>query len=166
MKQINYKAVYEHMTKPFRGNPKRILALRILDIAVTYIVFISYPLTLLWLLWKKDRRFSKLFLIPGVSFLLLSRVRGAIDRARPYEAWDIQPLIHKDKKGHSMPSRHVFSSALIAMAYLTISVPVGVLYLVFTLIEMIVRILEGVHYPSDVAAGAVAGVLLGLLMLF
>lgn len=103
-------------------------------------------------------------LVPGAAFLVLSAVRKRIDRPRPYEAWGIVPLIPREKKGESMPSRHVFSSAVIAMAWLRACPPAGAVLLLAAVFEAFVRVVGGVHYPSDVAAGYIAGVLAGLLL--
>ena len=65
-----------------------------------------------------------------------------------------------------MPSRHVFSTAVIAMAWIPVSLPAGILLLLVAVLESVIRVLGGVHYPSDVAAGYLIGVLAGLPMLF
>ena len=103
-------------------------------------------------------------LIPGVSFILLTIIRDRLNWKRPYEEHDIQPLITKNTKGHSMPSRHVFSCTVIAMCVLSLSVPAGVICLLFALILCITRVLGGVHYPRDVIAGLIIGILAGCLL--
>ncbi len=42
------------------------------------------------------------------NFLLLTLVNKWINQPRPYETWEIIPLLDKDSLGNSMPSRHVF----------------------------------------------------------
>ena len=103
--------------------------------------------------------------LPGAGFILLTLVRAKINRPRPYETWDIRPLIHKDTKGNSMPSRHVFSSAVIAMAWLPVYPPAGVLFLILTAAAALIRVLGGVHYPSDVTVGFLTGILAGIPLL-
>ena len=63
-----------------------------------------------------------------------------------------------------MPSRHVFSCAVIAMCVLSLSVPAGIVCLLFALILCVIRILGGVHYPRDVIAGLIIGILAGCVL--
>ena len=39
--------------------------------------------------------------MPAVSFVLLTVVRAWINRPRPYEAFEVSPVIKKDTKGNS-----------------------------------------------------------------
>ena len=103
-------------------------------------------------------------LIPGISFVLVTIVRDKINEKRPYETWDITPLIPKKTKGHSMPSRHIFSTTMIAMCVLSIDASMGVTLLLLCVFFSYVRVVGGVHYPRDVIAGYLIGVIWGLLL--
>ncbi|MDO5133523.1 MAG: phosphatase PAP2 family protein [Eubacteriales bacterium] len=164
---MNYQNFYEHMTGRIRESGAACLTLRVLSRAATGLMYLAYPLLLLFL-WQRGTRGELLraVIVPGISFWILTAVRAFINRPRPYETWEIAPLFHKDTKGKSMPSRHVFSSAVISMAWLQTSVPVGILLLAVSAAAALFRVLGGVHYPSDVAAGYAAGILAGLLILF
>ena len=50
-----------------------------------------------------------LTVVPAVSFLLVSAFRKHYNAKRPYELYGFVPLIKKETKGKSFPSRHVFS---------------------------------------------------------
>ena len=76
----------------------------------------------------------------------------------------IQPLIKKDSLGKSFPSRHVFSATVIAMLALTLNPWLGGAMLFLAGALALLRVLGGVHYPSDVLAGYVIGILVGLLL--
>ena len=100
-------------------------------------------------------------------FLFVSGLRKVLDRPRPYEALNIRPLLVKEKQGESMPSRHVFSVFMIAMTFLYVfgiaaSVPLFVIGIVMALI----RVIGGVHFPSDVIVGAAIGIISGILGFF
>ena len=103
---------------------------------------------------------SKLILTPFTSFILVSVIRKCIDAKRPYEKYNIKPLFVKDTKGESMPSRHVFS--IIAMCWLYVSVPVGIIMLMLVAIMAASRVLAGVHFVRDVVAGFAVGIICGI----
>lgn len=100
----------------------------------------------------------------GGGFFLLSLGRSLYNRPRPYQTWAIQPLIKKDSLGKSFPSRHVFSATVIAMLALTLNPWLGGAMLFLAGDLALLRVLGGVHYPSDVLAGYVIGILVGLLL--
>ena len=133
--------------------------------AATGIMYAAYPALLIKLAAGGESR--KLFIsviIPAAGFVLLTAVRAGINRPRPYETWNIDPIIHKDTRGNSMPSRHVFSSAVIAMAWLPVSPTVGTALMIIAAAAAWIRVMGGVHYPSDVAAGLLSGVAAGIFM--
>ena len=105
---------------------------------------------------------SKLILTPFTSFILVSVIRKCIDAKRPYEKYNIKPLFVKDTKGESMPSRHVFSITIIAMCWLYVSVPVGIIMLMLVAIMAASRVLAGVHFVKDVVAGFTVGIICGI----
>ena len=63
-----------------------------------------------------------------------------------------------------MPSRHVFSSTVIAMVFLRIFPAIGICLLVLSVFTGLIRIIGGVHYPSDVLIGFLCGVSAGLFV--
>lgn len=167
LKDKNYRQTYENMTGRIRESGAACFALRAGDKAATGLIFISYPLLLALLAVQGSYgALVRAILIPGASFFILTALRAWINRPRPYETWNIDPIIKKDTRGNSLPSRHVFSSAVIAMAWLAFFPPVGAAFLFVTAAAAVIRVLGGVHYPSDVAAGFAFGVLAGVLLLF
>ena len=103
-------------------------------------------------------------LIPGAGFIGVTLIRRLINRPRPYAAHDISPVIHKDKQGESMPSRHAFSAAVISMAYYAVYPLAGIILLVLSALECVIRVIGGVHYPEDVIIGYLTGVIMGLFI--
>ena len=105
--------------------------------------------------------------VTAISFILVSIVRRFINSERPYTMYDFKPIIEKNKKGESMPSRHVFSAFIIGMAFLYIGeIPLGIIVFVCGLIIAIVRVISGVHFPKDVIVGALVGILCGAVGFF
>ena len=120
------------------------------------------------LLWQiiTQQSLWPFIVIPGGSFALLSIVRGQLDYARPYEEWAIKPLIPREGQGESMPSRHVFSAVMIALCVWLVQWWLGLILLVLALALAIIRVIGGVHYPRDVIAGVLCGLLAGAILFF
>ena len=165
--RINYENFYGKISAPIRCHPAAVQWLNQINILLTRVVYVTYPLFVLYLLWNRDGRWIKVTAVPAIFFVLLTVVRRGINRPRPYETWNISPLIYKDTEGKSMPSRHVFSATIIAMAFFSIWQPAGIFFLIWSLLLAFIRIMGGVHYPSDVFCGFLLGVLTGgILLLF
>lgn len=163
------KETYIKMTRPFRDNPDLAKGLHNANKLCTGVMYLAYPLLLLYLFfWQKAGSyysFEKALLVPGISFVLLSVGRALLNRPRPYEAFGIAPVIPKETKGNSFPSRHVFSATMISMTFLLMS-PwswLGLVFFFFSVSLAVVRVISGVHYISDVLAGIFIAVIAGIL---
>lgn len=169
------KETYIKMTQPFRDHPELAKGIHIANKVCTGVMYLAYPLLLVYLFFYAHLSsyfsFKRALLVPAISFVLLTIVRALINRPRPYEKFELQPVIKKDTKGNSFPSRHVFSATMIAMTFLLMS-PfgwLGLLFLVVAVLLAVVRVVSGVHYISDVVAGfcvAVIAAVLGYLVIY
>ena len=165
MNHPDYSLFYQQLTGRVRESGAACLLLRTAGKTATGIMYLAYPILLILLGIRGDHRILLwTIFVPAAAFAVLTAVRAKINRPRPYETWDIDPLIHKDTKGNSMPSRHVFSSAVISMAWLRILPPVGAALLVISAAAALIRVIGGVHYPSDVMIGFLAGAAAGALL--
>jgi membrane-associated phospholipid phosphatase len=153
---------YARISAPWR-TPRRTALLNGLNKASAGVYYLSYPILVAALLVQRDPRALRCILVPGLSFVLLSLYRSVRNAKRPYEVLDIHPLIHKDTRGHSFPSRHVFSAFVIAMTFLWIYPPAGAPLLALGMVTALCRVLGGVHWPRDVIAGALLGTAAGLI---
>lgn len=160
------KESYEKLLKPFKENKTAATALNALDKTLTALIYISYPCLLFYLLLFCREKLIKSVLVPAIMLVLVSILRKIINRPRPYAAFNTEAVIKKDKQGESMPSRHAFSVFIIAMTFLycfgALSIPVFAVGVILGA----VRIFGGVHYPSDIAAGAAIGIISGLIGFF
>ncbi|WP_172135098.1 phosphatase PAP2 family protein [Adlercreutzia sp. ZJ473] len=98
--------------------------------------------------------------VPAALFAACSLLRRAVNAPRPYEALPIDPLIKKDTRGKSFPSRHTFSMFAIAAAWMTFLPAAGAALMAAGVFMGGVRVLGGVHYPRDVVAGAAGALVL------
>ena len=143
----------------FRAEPWRIAALRSVNAVCTYGTIAAFCAECAYLAWQRDPVLLRLTLTCGVPFVALSLIRRALDRPRPYEVYGLQPLIPKDTRGKSFPSRHVFSICVIGASFLYLLPPLGGALLALGLLLAAARVVSGVHFVKDVLAGASAGVL-------
>ncbi|MBJ7540612.1 phosphatase PAP2 family protein [Streptococcus sp. SL1232] len=160
----NYAEFYNKLTKAFQDKPAAIRSLQVINSLSTKVMYLVYPLLLIYLFFKQPSRLISFILIPGLSFVLVSLGRHLLNAPRPYETWHITPLIPKNTKGHSFPSRHVFSATIISMAALHLNLALGIFFLILSLLIAFCRILGGVHYPRDVIAGYLIGIICGLFL--
>ena len=137
---------------------------------VTTAVYLLYPVLLLYLLWAGVRSgislksgFLPALLIPGISFIILSILRDRINAPRPYEVFDIPPVIDKKTTGHSFPSRHIFSIFVIATTIFYFFPVFGILLAIVGALLAANRVIGGVHFLRDVIAGALSGIAAGVI---
>ncbi len=152
------KEQYEKLSRPFRTQMprKRLLAV---NKRLTYLGYAAYPAMLIHLFFTATDKLPAAVIVPGSGFVLLTLIRKLINKPRPYEVLDIVPIIKKDTRGNSMPSRHVFSMTEIAMTAFLISPVIGGILMIFSLCLACIRVIGGVHYPADVVAGIVSAVM-------
>ena len=155
----NYDVFYNKIREKYSHREREI---KFVNKLLTLITYFAYPAMAAYLFIKGDERFLKVVAVPAAGFIMLTLFRKALNRSRPYEKFDIKPIIKKDTKGQSMPSRHIYSITVIAMTFLYVMPALGIVFLIFALILAGVRVIGGVHYPSDVLAGFLLGVLSGL----
>ena len=161
----NYQEWYDKRKSSLLRHPQLLQLMRVFNRMMTILMPLAY-LTLLSTSFISKGLGQDLYayiLVPALGFILLTLVRKWINQPRPYETWEIVPLLDKDSHGNSMPSRHVFSATIISVACLHASLPVGLVLLVLSAFLGFVRVLGGVHYPKDVLVGYACGLLLGIL---
>mgnify|MGYP002801508581 CR=1 FL=1 len=102
--------------------------------------------------------------VPAAGLILVSLIRKALNLPRPSELFDFDPLLSHEN-GCSCPSRHTASSFLIACALFWLTylglfpLPLSILALCCAVLTAISRVIAGVHFPRDVLAGMLFGIL-------
>ncbi|HCT90921.1 MAG TPA: phosphatase PAP2 family protein [Lachnospiraceae bacterium] len=119
-------------------------------------------LAILFLFSKKYRTTGQMMVLALLlDFLVVNvAIKNIVCRVRPYEAVEgLMPLIER-QVDWSFPSGHA-ASGLAAATAICLTVKSGWRYLPLALALLICfsRLYVGVHYPSDVLAGIVIGVL-------
>ena len=104
---------------------------------------------------------ARAILVPGFVFFGGTVLRAKLNFPRPYEQPGFEPLRRKETKGHSFPSRHALSAAVLAMVWMYFYPKAGWAMVGITVLICIGRVLTGVHHIRDVVGGAVLGFALG-----
>ncbi len=166
--KYDYKALYEKNAAFYKDSPLRLKNLKLLNIVFTWLFAVAYAAFWLYVVVSDKllvQELVPLFFAPALALILVSAIRLGVDRPRPYseKGAAITPLVaRKDRDGDSFPSRHIACATAIAMVFLSVLPVVGVLLLLCCFALAYIRFSIGVHYPSDLAAGILLGVLCGL----
>ena len=161
----NYQEWYDHIAGKIKNNPLFLRFLRVFNRFMTVVMPIVY-LTLLVITYLQEGLGKQVLMyvfVAASGFVILSLLRKKLNAPRPYEVWEIVPLLDRDSPGQSMPSRHVFSASIISMACLHASLIMGMICLTLSAFLGLVRVLGGVHYPKDVVVGYICGLVWGVI---
>lgn len=97
-------------------------------------------------------------------FVLAEIIRWLWFRPRPFVSLNFVPLVDQSPAEASFPSGHAsFYFALSTIIY-CYNKKAGILFYIASFFIAISRIFVGIHWPSDILAGAVLGVLVGWVL--
>lgn len=162
MKKSQYQALHDGVLR----RPGLTAAVRLCVRILPGMVYLAYPLMLVWLLIAHRSLLLRALLVPLLGFLTVTVLRARIDAPRPYEALGIPAITPKETKGKSFPSRHAACAGVIAMTALGVMPPLGAVLLLLAVLICVSRVLAGVHFIRDVLAGLALGVAIGFVGMF
>ncbi len=139
-------------------------------IAIFFAKYFDYilPFVLLAILiagFKKNWRMVLYSLICAFvsRFIIASFVRLLWFRPRPFVENSVNLLVSHNPNEASFPSGHAsFYFALSTVVYLH-NKKLGIFFYIFTILMTLSRVFIGIHWPSDILAGAVIGIFVGWL---
>ncbi|MGB7093789.1 MAG: phosphatase PAP2 family protein [Anaerolineales bacterium] len=127
--------------------------------------FWGVGLGLLW--WFGDDYWKQLAVAMligiGVTAVVVMVIKFTVRRQRPQGEWG---RIYRSTDPHSFPSGHAARSTMLAVLALGMGpLWLGISMLLWAPLVGLARIILGVHYPSDILAGMVLGILMGILVM-
>ena len=120
-------------------------------------------LIILWFFSNSAWREWQVVEFVGISLLavLVMSIKFLVKRRRPEGEWG---GIYRNTDPHSFPSGHAARSFLIAVLGSALAPPwLGILLWVWAPLVALARVSMGVHYISDVVAGAFLGIMTALI---
>jgi undecaprenyl-diphosphatase len=122
-------------------------------------------LGLLWWFGTEYWKYRAVALAVGIvsTALLVMAIKFTVRRSRPEGEWGD---IYRRTDPHSFPSGHAARAAMLAVVALGLGHSwFGLLLFVWAPLVGLARVSMGVHYLSDILAGMVIGLVMGLVVL-
>ena len=159
---MEYESWYANISAPFRS-ASATRAINMLDKGLVWAIAAVYLAALAYLAFTADVRFWKSLIVPAATFAIVTVIRAALNKPRPYEEHSIDPIIKKETRGKSLPSRHLASAVIIACALAWVNLPLGIAAFAASGVVAFTRIVGGVHYPRDIVASLVISLVFGAI---
>ena len=145
---------------------KATLSLKVISALSVVFSVLSYCVLLFLSFYNSIYEGLSVLLSAALPFFAVGFVRMMIDAPRPYELYTFYENKPKERAGRSFPSRHAYSSFVIATIAFAYSIPLGIALLILGLALSVSRVLLGIHFIRDVVCGALVGVISGLVGIF
>ena len=97
----NYQEWYRNISSRLTSDPPLLFLLRSFNRLMTVAMPLVYLILLVntYLQLGLSQQVGIYVLIPATGFVMLSLFRKKINHPRPYETWNISPLLEKDSSG-------------------------------------------------------------------
>ena len=134
-------------------------------IAAAFAVYIGYLL-----FFARDYlEVVRVGIVTGVPFFTVGALRAWLMLPRPFEVYPFYEgrpkveLFSGEKKSGSFPSRHAYSSFVIGTVFFFVNPWCALIFGLPALLMCVCRALLGIHFVRDLLAGALIGIVSGVL---
>lgn len=118
---------------------------------------------------KKYRKYGCMMFLSLILCALIGNItlKPLVARVRPFDAYPlIDGLLIKAPYDYSFPSGHTMCSFASSAVLLYFNKKIGALALILSILIAFSRLYLYVHYPSDVLAGIIIGIVNGIAAIF
>jgi undecaprenyl-diphosphatase len=122
-------------------------------------------LAVLWLVGDDLWKLRATIMLAGIllTALIVFAIKFSVRRRRPAGEWG---AIYRKTDPHSFPSGHSTRALMLAVIAVGLGPPwFGLALAIWAPLVVLARVAMGVHYLSDVLAGAVLGIAIGFIIL-
>jgi len=127
-----------------------------------YLPYVLTAVLIMWFVidWKKRLKPLIIFYSTVIfsRFIITEIIRYLLPRSRPFVDNAVNLLISHDAS-NSFPSGHASFYFALGVAIYLYNKKAGIVFLLAALLTSIARVYVGVHWPTDIIAGAVVGII-------
>lgn len=153
----------EAVLKRIYSSRRTTLSLKIISHVSAFVCAAAFAAVLVYSYFSEPLVALKIAIFALVPYIIVSIIRKIIKAPRPYELYEFYETPPKNKTGQSFPSRHVFSAFVIAILSYAVSLWLSIALFVLGICLAVSRVLLGIHFIRDVAAGALIGIISGIV---
>lgn len=134
-------------------------------LASILIWFMFFGLIVLWVIDGKIKKETVIHAIFScfLAWVVTELIKYIFPTLRPFQARDLLPLTLTIPGDGAFPSTHTALAFALSTTILKHDKKIGILYLVMAGLVGVARIIAHVHYPVDIIAGAIIGVIISRL---
>lgn len=104
-------------------------------------------------------------LAAGIGWFIAKLIKTTVPRARPFQVFVSVPRLTPAPSDDSFPSGHAAAAVAFAVAMTPLGLVIATPIALWALLVSFSRYYLGVHFPSDIVAGALIGVIAGVSMI-
>lgn len=136
------------------------------DLVFVLVVLVALTFLVPWRTRALERRTGAVLATAAgaLALLIVQPISSAVERARPFVVHPHADLLISHSRDPGFPSDHATGAFAMAMALWLYDRTIGTIAFVLAAIIAFARVYVGVHYPSDVLAGALIGMAVALLL--